>query len=347
LKNPAVNTSLMQRMNRIKVLRYIKENPGSARCTISEATGLSLGAVTNLTSYLLSKGFVSEGGAISEDRVGRKRIKLKINGSTRKIFCIMIDTCQVNIYLTNLEGKILSEHIKKTKDKTLEETVSYICKYIKDSSENITAVGVSLSALVLDRGTKVISSSMKFENTNIRKIIEDETGYPVFVDNISISKALGFIKKNPSLRNERVLFADMDGGFGGVYINRGEVMRRIPCEIGHTTVNPDGNKCFCGNRGCLELMLTEATSEKERNEYTGIGLASLVNLFAPTVLVVNKSSDINEEAVLNTIRERAYPVLCDELKTVFTDADEKTVLEGIADNLWDYIFSIDFENPLI
>ena len=34
----------------------------------------------------------------------------------------------------------------------------------------------------------------------------------------------------------------------------GRAPKAAPAEIGHITVEPDGQKCHCGNRGCLETL---------------------------------------------------------------------------------------------
>ena len=214
MTNRAVNTSLMQRMNRIKVLKYIKNNPDSARCTISVETGLSLGAVTNLTSFLLSEGIITESGYVAEDRVGRKKVKLKFNGSNRYIAIVVIKNNLASVYLANLEGKVIESRKINTENKKIDIITDEISKIILSFKKEIIAIGISLSALVLDKGETVISSSLQFEKTNLKKAIEAKTSLPVFVDNISISKALGYVKKHKELLNKKVVFADMDEGFG-------------------------------------------------------------------------------------------------------------------------------------
>lgn len=347
MEDHAVNTSLMQRMNRIKVLKYIKNNPGSARCTISSDTGLSLGAVTNLTSYLLSEDLITESGYVPEDRVGRRKVKLKLNGKKISVAIVVIKNHRALVYLSDLDGKVKESHILDTRERKIDEITDEISKLILSFKEEITAIGISLSALVLDKGETVISSSLQFEKTNIKSAIEEKTSLPVFVDNISISKAVGFIKKHKELLDKKVVFADMDEGFGAVYINKGEVVRDIPCEIGHTTVEPYGDLCFCGNRGCLEIMLSNESDKKKRNEYLGIGLANLINLFAPKVLITFGGADLAEDEVIKTINNRSYSILSDEISISFENADEEIILEGIAESLWEYIFSLDFKNSIL
>ena len=71
------NVQLMQKMNRLKVLNYIRRNPDISRPVLSEKTGLSLASITNVTTYLLDIGLLTESGIEPAERVGRKSILLR------------------------------------------------------------------------------------------------------------------------------------------------------------------------------------------------------------------------------------------------------------------------------
>ena len=72
MKNTVGNSQLIQKMNRLKVLDYIRKNPGAARPQIALDTGLSLASLTNITSYLLEQKLIAESGMEKVERVGRK-----------------------------------------------------------------------------------------------------------------------------------------------------------------------------------------------------------------------------------------------------------------------------------
>ena len=60
-------------------------------------------------------------------------------------------------------------------------------------------------------------------------------------------------------------------------------------ELGHFTVDPDGPRCNCGNRGCVEAFVREAVEagEIERaGRYLGIGIANAIVALAPDRVVV-------------------------------------------------------------
>ena len=89
-------------------------------------------------------------------------------------------------------------------------------------------------------------------------------------------------------------------------------------EIGHITVAPDGLRCGCGNRGCLETLATDAAllrmladklgtppdleaaadllndraadfqhEIRTATEYLAIAIATVINIFNPTTLFVH------------------------------------------------------------
>ncbi|MGD9347148.1 MAG: ROK family protein, partial [Candidatus Aminicenantes bacterium] len=70
-------------------------------------------------------------------------------------------------------------------------------------------------------------------------------------------------------------------------------------ELGHVTVNPEGDRCRCGSRGCLE---TEVSSQKIVSSYKGL-LGSKEKLSAEEVAHRAKGGD---EAAFETYSRVGY-----------------------------------------
>ena len=85
--------------------------------------------------------------------------------------------------------------------------------------------------------------------------------------------------------------------------------------------------------------------------YLGIGLANLVNLFNPSVIIIN-SGDFEEcpslikEAELEMNR-RAYPTLTQKLSIKQTNESEESIFSGTAFSLCDRLFDIDYKGNII
>lgn len=69
---------------------------------------------------------------------------------------------------------------------------------------------------------------------------------------------------------ENVVTIDTEEGIGTGVIIRGDIYRgfdSLAGEIGHTIVDPNGPKCYCGKYGCAEMMIsTEILLDKIKSE---------------------------------------------------------------------------------
>lgn len=180
-----------------------------------------------------------------------------------------------------------------------------------------------------------------------------------------------------------MLLIDLENGIGASQFYHGGINRAMLGEIGHTTVEKDGEPCFCGNRGCLEAMCSEHRliklyeeksgesgvtleyiSEKyeqcdkaaksaveECGKYRGIGLANLVNLCKPLAIVINMGVYVKIrpllECAVQEMKSRAYPVLLQDLEIREVTISEENTVKGAAFNLRDRLFDIDYPGNIV
>ena len=74
-------------------------------------------------------------------------------------------------------------------------------------------------------------------------------------------------------RGKKLVFGVIMGtGCGGGIVHRGEVLtglQRIGGEWGHTSINPEGPACYCGQRGCVETYISGGGAEARFAEHYG------------------------------------------------------------------------------
>ncbi len=383
------NVQLMQKMNRLRVLDFIRRNPDTSRPMIAAHTGLSLASITNVTSYLLDAGFLKESGIESVERVGRKSTLLKFCSDSYGLVVAILSDKEISVSYTTLEGvskvskKYSTDDMKS--DKVIELAYSVIKEIVNEcGAEKTLAIGVHFSGLVLDGSRFVFSSSMRWKEIDIREKLQNDMGIPVFVENISRLRAVGYACSHKDSYSKNMVFVDLENGIGAVRISNGLVKNTVLGEIGHTTVERNGIECFCGNRGCLEAMCSlerlqslyasksgnaDATAYditslyyqndddasyaiRECSEYLGIGLANLVSIFHPSVLVINRGqfehcSPLISEAV-DEMNRRAYNALIQDMEVRYISIDFKQTLKGAAYEMCDRIFDISFpHNPIV
>ncbi len=388
MKQMAANAQLIQKMNRLKVLNYIRKNPDVARPTIAHDTGLSISSMTNIVNYLISKNLVTESGTEKAERVGRKGMLLKFGADEYGLICIFLGIDSISISYTNLEGRIIKQKTiteenlqpQKMVEFIREDVASLINEY---GSEKILGIGISISGMVLDHSRFIVSSSLKWKDVDLKGMLEKETDLHVFVENISLIKAVWYFCCDRSIQRDNMLLVDLQNGIGVSQYYNGEINRAMLGEIGHTTVEKEGELCFCGNRGCLETMCSEQRvirlyeersgktgadlrhvaqefdcgneaavyAVNECAKYLGIGLANLVNLCRPGAIVINTGSFEELEVIIDKgveeMKNRAYPALVKELEVCKIKISEDDTVKGTAFNLCDRIFDIAYPHNIV
>jgi glucokinase len=158
---------------------------------------------------------------------------------------------------TNLRVALVTrdgEIIRKEKEPTSEKILDSLFR-LSDSifSEDIAGIGLGVAGLVDREGGKItISPNIPaIVGINLAKEIRERFRVPVFIENDANAAALGekWIGAGKEF-SDFVLFT-LGTGIGGGIIKDTKLLD-VAAEIGHMTINADGEKCHCGNSGCLE-----------------------------------------------------------------------------------------------
>ena len=87
--------------------------------------------------------------------------------------------------------------------------------------------------------------------------LQPQSPWPLFLENDANLFALGEYWLGAGLGHSQMLGITLGTGVGGGLILNGRLWSGsagTSAEVGHMTVDPEGKKCHCGNRGCLETM---------------------------------------------------------------------------------------------
>ncbi len=383
----APSKQLMQRANRLRVLDEIRRAEGITRPALARRTSLSLASITNIVAYLKSKDIVDEAETEEDGKVGRKATLLKYKYTAYDVVCVRVGTAGVVISLTDLSGAAKHTVVKSIVDTgsafNTERLRAEVKAFVQGHATQTTlAVGVAVSGLVLNDGEYVLSAGLEWEVSFLKQQIEEDVGLPVVVFNVSTSNALFGCASTGSSELGNVVFLDLDGGVGAIQICRGKVNRSTVGEIGHTTVEKDGELCFCGNRGCLELMcspgriiagariaagdgglsLAGAFEQVEKNdairasvdqclEYLGIAVANVINIFLPEKVIIDYASlsgfGYVHNYVVGCVERRVRYALPGNVKFDQVLVDDAGKLKGIAQYIVDTIFNVSFSGGVV
>jgi len=121
--------------------------------------------------------------------------------------------------------------------------------------QNVQLVGVGTAGSVEFRHGTVSASNLGWEGVKLRQMLEVRLGVPVWIDNDAQTAAMAEWHDGVCKGAECALYLTLGTGIGGAMIVDGKPYRGVSnlgAEFGHMIIHPDGPRCACGRRGCLE-----------------------------------------------------------------------------------------------
>jgi glucokinase len=109
----------------------------------------------------------------------------------------------------------------------------------------------------LKDGIITAAPNLGWVNVPLRAMLGEKLGLPVVLENDANAAALGEFEYGAARQYETLVYVTISTGIGGGLVLDGKIFSGASGaagEIGHMTVEPDGPRCFCGSRGCLEMM---------------------------------------------------------------------------------------------
>jgi len=95
-------------------------------------------------------------------------------------------------------------------------------------------------------------------HTPLRQMLAERLGVPVVLEHDAKSAALGEYWYGAGRGERSMVYVVVGTGVGAAIVIDGELYRgahNSAGEIGHTTLDPEGEVCSCGSRGCVETYL--------------------------------------------------------------------------------------------
>ena len=267
------NVSKVKSHNMRAVLSMLRQHEHASRVHLAELTGLSTTTISNLVSELLEQGIVTEEGAIRSaprQGAGRPRTSMRLVPEARHGVGIHIGVGQMRVAVGDLRAHLvnclsLAHSLDRSATEVLADAAALVEEAISQSGvdrDRVVGVGVGASGLVNPRtGVNVMAPNLGWRDVPIRDLLAQHLALPVCVDNNARTMALGEALFGVGKDVRALVFVYARIGVGAGFVVGDRLYRGSAAgagEIGHTTIIPDdGEPCRCGNRGCLETLVSE------------------------------------------------------------------------------------------
>ncbi|WP_213992811.1 ROK family protein [Sodalis sp. dw_96] len=282
------NVDLVKQLNGAAVYRLIDQSGPISRIQIAEQSQLAPASITKITRQLLERGLIREVDQQASTG-GRRAISIVAETRAFQAIGIRLGRHDTTITLYDLTGKSLSEEYMPLPERTqqaLEEALfTAIARFLEQNQRKIReliAISVILPGLV-DPYSGVVRYMPHISVTQwpLVENLQKRFHLTAFVGHDIRSLALAEHYFGATHDCEDSILVRLHRGTGAGILVNGQIFlgsNGNVGEIGHIQVDPLGERCYCGNFGCLETIAANGAIEQRVRHLLTQGYPSKLSL---------------------------------------------------------------------
>ena len=344
-KQIGVDQRLARKYNSATILDHLRLHSPVSRAGLAVYTGLTRSTVSRIIDQLMDQGLVHEVGAQPE-KVGRPGTLIELDPAGGAALGVEIGVGFVSIILTDFIGRVQWRKRLKMPDESdllsylhqAEEMIGEALQVSKTGGYHLLGIGVGVWGLVdIQKGEVRFAPNLKWRDVPLKQLWEGRFGLTVFVENDANAAAMGEYYLGTAKNVDDFIYINTGIGLGGGIISAGQLFRGwngYAGEVGHMTIDPQGETCMCGKRGCWETLVGSRVAVQNYKRQTGrdatfeelvqllrakdptcvalfsdmalalgIGIGSLANIFYPRCIVVGGALQPLSDVILPIARD--------------------------------------------
>jgi predicted NBD/HSP70 family sugar kinase len=271
MQRTGFNNVQVRQVNKSIFLAHLWREKQLSKSQLSQLSGLSIPAVSNILEELLGEGLISH----STEKMSRRGVNsgsFQIPQQRAWTLCMSITPTSIEYQLA--DARLLAvdslQHIQidaPTPQALL--TVIIECwrrihRQYPERTINL-ALGVHGQVDPVTGVSQTMPQARWKSPIELKYLLEEELGVQVRVDNDCAMLALAEKWQNHSTQVDFCII-NVDYGIGSSFVINDQVWRGSlygSGQIGHTIINPDGVACDCGRYGCLETVASLSALKKQ------------------------------------------------------------------------------------
>ncbi len=266
------NVDLVKQLNSAAVYRLIDQSGPISRIQIAEQSHLAPASVTKITRQLIERGLIKEVDQQASTG-GRRAISIITETRLFQAIGVRLGRHDATITLFDLSARPLAEEhypLPERTQETLEHAlVNALIQFIdihQRKLRELIAISVILPGLVdPESGMVRYMPHIPVNNWSLVDVLEKKFNVTCFVGHDIRSLALAEHYFGATQDCDDAILVRVHRGTGAGIISNGQIFigrNGNVGEIGHIQVDPLGERCHCGNFGCLETIAANAAIEQ-------------------------------------------------------------------------------------
>jgi len=278
----------IRKFNTAVILDLLRRYAPLSRAELAARANLNRSTVSIIVNSLIEEGFVQETDFQSA-RIGRPGMLLTLNPKGGFAVGLEIGVDFISVIVTDFIANVLwrervnsdpSEDQIRILDGASELTQKAVDVGVEQGLRPL-GIGLGVPGLVdLRQGKLVFAPNLQWSNVPLRLMWSQRFDLPIFIENEANAAALGEYYFGVARGKDSFIYLSAGIGLGGGIMIDGKLFRGssgYAGEIGHMTIDPDGELCGCGKRGCWETKVgPRAVIRRVRNVLAN-GAPSIIN----------------------------------------------------------------------
>ncbi len=262
----------VKNINRMALLRLLREQAGISRADLSERSGLTRSTVSLLIKELIEEGWLVEADAFATGALGRRPTPLSLDGTRIVLLGADLGPDAIRVVAASIRGEVLESSQAMLRSKDPDEACHQLAAMVTTLSAKVTqagsrllGIGVGLHGAVDKRsGMLEYAPNIGWRNVEVGRRLGAELAasgldaVPVYYQNEADLAAVGETEFCERPVDDPLVYVSCGVGVGaGIILNESLFTGATGSagEIGHTTLVIDGERCSCGRLGCAEAYI--------------------------------------------------------------------------------------------
>lgn len=323
----------MKKLNKSLILKKILNDGPISRAEIAKAIKLTPPTVGTIVKELIEQQIVKE-SAQGESKGGRKPTLLVIDHDAFCVIGIDAGPREVSVVLTNLQANLIDKKkVSVTKGIAKQD---YLALLINEAealinrnetyADKLIGIGVAMHGVVdAENGVGLFAPNLHLRDIPVKDVLTKHFDLVVQVENDARALALGETWFGQGKGINNLLAVNIGSGVGAGVVLDGELYRgdaHIAGEIGHMTIDLHGDTCSCGNKGCLQTIVSGEAIQKRAEQALIDGVETTLMTPSPTaydLFIAAEAGDCFSQSCLTETAEAIGIGLTNVIHTINPD----------------------------
>ena len=169
--------------------------------------------------------------------------------------------------IVDMRGELLESSCEPS-PRSISALRDFVCSVVKRAKDPVRGIGVGCKGIIDANSTRVKSSpgDLCFLEGQLLSEVIGTGDVPVCAENDARAALIGEVLWGAARGRRNVVMLTLGTGVGGAVLVDGVVLHGAggaAGHLGHTTIDPWGGLCICGNYGCLETHFSSRAIESD------------------------------------------------------------------------------------